>query len=289
MGAIINRVFRNGGLMLRSWLILFVLGFVLWGTGGESQQVPSLTYDQGAPDGLCEFQWSSPDEPYLRALRAVYGLDTLVAEKQSELDKVQAICRWVHGLWEHNGDNTPRHDDPIWILQEIKQGRRFRCVEYAIVVNGCLNAVGVRSRILALKTEDMETRESGAGHIVVEAYLRDLGKWALVDGQWDMIPVLNGVPLNAVELQRALAQQTPGIGVLSFSGTAGDAYLQWIEPYLFYFDLPLDNRVGVPDCSSKRVMLVPMGRQNPTVFQRKHPLGDMVYTHSDRVFYARPY
>lgn len=266
-----------------------MLGFVLWGTGGEAQQIPILTFDQSPTSDSIEFQWSPPDEPYLRTLRTMFELDALVAEKKSELEKVQGICRWAHGLWEHNGDNTPKQDDPISILQEVKQGKRFRCVEYAIVINGCLNAVGIRSRILALKTEDMETRESGAGHVVAEAYLRDLGKWVLVDGQWEVIPVVDGVPLNGVELQRALAQQTPGVSVLSFSGTEADAYLRWIRPYLFYFDLPLDNRVGVPDRSNKRVMLVPMGMKEPTVFQRKYSLGDMMYTHSDRVFYAQPY
>lgn len=274
--------------MATPWRIFLVQVFLLWASGGEAQQVPILALDHGPTSESYEFQWSHPDEPYMRALRTVFELDTLIVERKSEYEKVQAICHWVHGLWEHHGDNTPQYDDPISILQEVKQGKRFRCVEYGIVINGCLNALGIPSRVLALKTEDAETRETGAGHVVAEVYLRDLGKWVLVDGQWEVIPVLDGVPLNGVELQEALAQNSSGVNVLSFSGTAADVYLWWIGPYLFHFDIPLDNRVGIPGRSQKKVMLVPIGAKNPTVFQRKYSLGDMRYTHSVRAFYAPP-
>jgi hypothetical protein len=69
-----------------------------------------------------------------------------------------------------------------------------------------LNALGIPSRIVGLKVADAETRKSGAGHCVIEAYVKNLSKWVMVDGQVNAIPTLKGIPLNAIEFQQALAQ-----------------------------------------------------------------------------------
>lgn len=41
----------------------------------------------------------------------------------------------------------------------------------------------------------------------------------MVDGQFDVIPLLDGRPLNAVELQRAIAGGAKGLSVASLSDT----------------------------------------------------------------------
>ena len=234
-----------------------------------------------------QFRRHAPDEPYLAGLRAEYALDKVVAGKKDDYEKVRAVSRWVRSRWEHNGSNEPQKPDPISILQEAAQGKRFRCVEYSVVLSAALNAIGIPARVLALKTEDVETRESGAGHVVTEAYLADAKKWVMVDGQWDVIPTLKGRPLSAVELQQALARGARGLNVETFSGAQAQNYFQWVAPYLFYFDTKFDSRFeGAQPTYS--LMLVPVGAKEPKVFQRKWGIGRMVYTHSLTAFYAKP-
>jgi transglutaminase-like putative cysteine protease len=229
------------------------------------------------------FRLSAPDDPYLARLREEYALGELVKGKRSEYEKVRAVSRWVRTRWEHNGSNMPEKPDPISILEEAKQGKRFRCVEYSAVLAGALNAVGVRARVLSLLTEDVETRESGAAHVVAEAYLVDKKKWVMVDGQYDVIPTLKGKPLGAVEFQRALAKREKGLGVDTFSDVKADGYFEWVAPYLFYFITKFDGRYGVA-ASRKELVLVPVGAKEPKVVQRKWPIGDVVYTNSLRAF-----
>jgi hypothetical protein len=234
-----------------------------------------------------EFRRGAPGDEYLTRLREEYRLSDVVAGKGSEYEKVRAVSRWVRSRWEHNGSNEPQKPDPISILQEASQGKRFRCVEYSVVLAAALDAIGIPSRVVGLKTEDVETRESGAGHVVTEAYISDARKWVMVDGQWDVIPTLKGKPLGAVELQQALAKQSKGLGVDSFSGTTAKKYFAWVAPYLFYFDTKFDSRFeGAEDRHS--LMLVPVGAKEPKVFQRKWGIGLMVYTHSLSAFYAKP-
>jgi hypothetical protein len=233
------------------------------------------------------FHFSSKDDPYLVKLRTEYKLSQLVAKDTTDYQKLLTVSKWVRSQWEHNGQNQPSKEDPITILQEAAQGKQFRCVEYSNVLCGALNALGIPARVLALKTRDVETRPSGAGHVVTEAYLRDLDKWVMIDGQWDAIPVLDQTPLNAVELQRALAEGKAGLTVDGFSGTEADTYFPWIQEYLFYFDTPLDNRYDL-DTEPGSLMLVPLGAKNPVVFQQKYPITSMFYTHSVDDFYPHP-
>lgn len=231
------------------------------------------------------FVRSTPGDAYLTRLRDEYALDKVAAGERSDYARLRAVSRWARSRWEHNGQNEPTKPDPISILREAAEGKRFRCVEYAVVLSAALNSIGIPARVLALKTEDAETRESGAGHVVAEAYLSDRGKWVMVDGQWDVIPTLKGKPLNAVELQRALARRDKGLGVDSLSGADAAKYFAWVSPYLFYFDTRFDTRFeGAQQTGS--LMLVPLGAKQPTVFQRKWPLR-MVYTNSLRAFYPK--
>jgi hypothetical protein len=245
---------------------------------------------QFAYDSSVQADWvySPASDAYLTRLRESYQLQSVVAGAATDLDKVRRMSRWVRQRWEHNGDNVATPSDPISILQKAATGQRFRCVEYSIVLAGALNSVGVKSRVLGLKTADVETREVGAGHVVAEAYLEDLKKWILVDGQWDVIPVLGAQPLSAIELQAALSRHDASLGVESLSGASASRYFNWVAEYLYYFDALLDQRTVATNKGRKVLMLVPAGAPEPKVFQRKFSLGDVAYTNNAFLFAGPP-
>ena len=265
-------------LILLTWFVVLV--------SGCSHTAPVLHFMEDDVIASIAFQWSNPDNSYLQELRINYELDQLLLDAADDYRKVGILSQWTQARWDHDGWNTPAKWDPISILEEAAAGKNFRCVEYAIVLAGVLNAVDIPARILGLKRSDVETRRSGAGHVVVEAYLRDQTKWIMIDPQWDTIPVLDGVPLNAVELEEALARKEPELSLNSLSGTEPDRYFRWITPYLYYFDVRLDNRYG-QEKSKQQLMLVPLGALKPSVSQRKYPMKNMIYTHSTKVFYPK--
>jgi hypothetical protein len=198
-------------------------------------------------------------------------LENLVADCSSNLEKILKVTAWVHHLWRHNGDNVPYQSDPLSILKEVFEDKKqFRCVEYAIVLNGCLNALGIPSRVLSLKTADVETREYGAGHVVTEAYISDFNKWMMIDCQANIVPVADGIPLNAVELQQALAKQD-AVSFISCDNmlTKDDTreYISFIGQYLYYFQTKCVHSYSFSR-NEPSVMLVPIGATNPTIFQR---------------------
>ncbi|MCL2834769.1 MAG: transglutaminase-like domain-containing protein [Treponema sp.] len=231
------------------------------------------------------------NEDYLNKLKNKYKLDKLVSLCNNDFDKVLEVTKWVSNLWHHDGLNQPEKNDPLFILDEVvENNKQFRCVEYGIVIYGCLTALGIPSRKLALKTADVESREYGAGHVVTEVYLFDLKKWIFVDGQFGVIPTYNNIPLNAVEFGAVLSADKNIFLNLRFirlqnnNNFSAKKYLSFVKEYLYYLDFaylakPLDID------SIKRVMLTPTGSKNPTVFQIKYPLDIDFYTHSVIDFY----
>src|SRR5208283_3522196 len=194
-------------------------------------------------------KWSKPGIPYLIKLRKRYKLEKLVSASGDQYETLKNCTKWVHSRWEHSGVNVPKKSDAISILDEARKGKRFRCVEYSIVLNACLTALGIKSRTINIMKKSIEMKKPCPGHVIVEAYLNDYGKWVMADGQSGSIPMLKGIPLNAVEYQTAIVNKEP-LKIWGHENKAGKAYTKWIFPYLFYFRTWLDPKV---------LTLVPLG------------------------------
>lgn len=278
-----------------SFIILLLFAFNLFG-----QKVSRIEFSKvdTSFDG-CEIVNSNfQKSKYLDSLRRTFKIDEVVMGCKTDLERVLAILDWTHNQWKHNGSNTPKKGDAISILIEARTGKQFRCVEYGVVLAAALNSIGITARSIGLKTKNVETRESGAGHVATEAFLKDFEKWIFIDPQMNLIPTLNKVPLNAVEFNRALCDSRRSIKYINKTGKvkflSAIMYNRWISPYLFFFDVIIDNRYGIErndrlTCKGKRsLMLVPSGVKNPTVFQIKYPIDYCLYTNCLDVFYGKP-
>ncbi len=258
----------------------------------KNQNFKTLQFDSKLQNSNLKFWYENSDSEYSRLLRSKHPIDSLIKEAKSDTEKTSKIMNWVHKQWKHNGDNEPQKRDAISILEEVREGKNFRCVEYGIVLTACLNSAGLKARLLALKTKDVETREYGAGHVLSEVYLNDLEKWVMIDPQWNVMPILNGVPLNAVEFQKAISENFEELEIKG-GKTSKRHYIDWIYPYLYYFDIAFDNTEGTKSKSNtvkgnSKLMLVPLGAKKPRIFQRNRSINNCVYTNSLKDFYAPP-
>lgn len=121
-----------------------------------------------------------------------------------------AMLAWVTGLWRHSGANHVPGRDANLVLDRVQAGERFACREYTIVLTQALNAIGIPARHLALLRESYHAG-MGTAHAVTEAWLDDLGRWVVLDGQngatWRDA---DGALLGVVEVQQAVQDgQTP--------------------------------------------------------------------------------
>ncbi|MEL6135706.1 MAG: transglutaminase domain-containing protein, partial [Bacteroidota bacterium] len=80
-----------------------------------------------------EFKYQTGESAYLEDLKRTFPLE-FVDGNMDDTDIVLAVLNWTHTRWKHNGNNSPSKNDAITILNEAKEGQRFPCFAYAIVL-----------------------------------------------------------------------------------------------------------------------------------------------------------
>lgn len=263
-----------------------------------SSRLKEISHTSETPNTLYTFFYADTTaNEYLRELRNQYIAELPVNGQQKELDKILEVLDWTSRQWEHNGSNNPSKSDALTILKEADEGKQFRCVEYGIVATSALNSIGIPARTLGLKSRDVEKVRSGAGHVVTEVYSKKLDKWIFIDPQFNMMPTLNGNPLNGVEFQKEIYSKNAGLKLVNKLGEVSkedsENYIKWVGKYLFYFDVLFDQQTL--DATKfktinglTKLTLVPVGYKEPHIFQRKYKIDYSYYTNSLNDFYQKP-
>jgi hypothetical protein len=128
----------------------------------------------------------------------------LPAPRRSAWDTAVATLGWVTSRWKHANAHMAI-DDAVECLQRVDQGERFACVECSLVLTQALSALAIPARRVSLRQQNYYAGV-GRGHVVSEAWIDDLGRWVLLDGQNGMYWTgASGGPLGALELQQAFA------------------------------------------------------------------------------------
>lgn len=255
-----------------------------------------IEFDEKVKDSSVVIKYPESSAQYLKDLSEKYPIDLAIEDKKSDIDKILSVLNWTNSRWSHNGNQSPSKSDAITILDEAKEGKSFPCFAYAIVLKSQLENAGFKARTIYLKTKDVETRKGSPGHVATEVYSDELGKWIFIDGQFNLMPVLKSIPLNAVELQKAINTNYEDLLMKSLGNVSKRDYVDFVYDYLYYFDTALDQRyIGDSDASKhtiankSKLMLVPKGSENPTKIDFWNMvLDNYLYTNSLAEFYAKP-
>jgi hypothetical protein len=135
------------------------------------------------------------------------------------------------------GNTLVELPDALEILQRAEGGRRFACVEYSILLSQALNAVRIPARRVDLRQRNYHVGVN-RGHVVSEAWVDDLNKWVVLDGQnggyWQG---RDGSPLGLLELQNALTEKQP----VAMVGTARAIDETRSPVWLSYFSMAVSG------------------------------------------------
>ncbi|THV28610.1 transglutaminase-like domain-containing protein [Glycomyces paridis] len=111
-----------------------------------------------------------------------------------------SLLAWTSALWRHANARI-NAGDALDVLEQVALGARYSCVEYSIVLAQGLNAVRIPARRVWLRRGDYHDGV-GQGHAVAEAWIDDLDRWVLLDGQHGAYWAgEDGSPLGLREIQ----------------------------------------------------------------------------------------
>ena len=233
-----------------------------------------LAFDAAPATDPVRMKRPATNSETLRTLRETYKLDAIVAGAADDLDRIRRVCRWVHARTSHQGWNGDLPSDELGLLQVAEKGGQWRCVEYGIVLAGCLNAVGIPARHVGGQARDVETIAVGAGHVFAEAWIVDRQRWMFVDAQMDIVGLdSDGTPMNSVEFRNSLSRPTPPI-----------PYPLGLAFCMNYFVTGFEAADG----TRTSIMLGPIGSKMPTKFQRVLSRAPDRFTHRLADMYAPP-
>jgi len=209
-----------------------------------------------------------------KTLREKYKLDGVVAKAKNQFEAQLALLSWVHNKWVHDSLSEPAHEDSLTILADVDQGKRYRCVEYSVVLAEVFQAMGYPARIVALKKDGM-SYGVGKGHVITEAWNDDLGKWIAYDGQNNATWRIANRALSSEEVREVSRTGTPDQIRLSFGPTSwipqetpeSERRATW-QPYFEHLEYRFDNTdFDAPQSPTSRISLVGPKERYELLFQ----------------------
>lgn len=165
--------------------------------------------------GAIPFATESVDEPTLVALRERFPLAE-VAGTGDDVSRAVRIRDWIKSLFPHRTPYRMPEWNALLILDRGSRGvENFICVHYSASLVQCCLALGMQARMINLHrgiadnyvigdeaTADPPVDE----HVVAEVWSAELGKWFMLDGDFDCHYERDGVPLSAWEIHQAFVR-----------------------------------------------------------------------------------
>jgi hypothetical protein len=107
------------------------------------------------------------------------------------------LTSWVKARWEHTPPRVFPRWDALEILELADRGEKFYCVQSAILLMQCMQALGWQARMLEIHAAD------GNDHSVIEVWSKDFEKWVVMDPDFNLYYKRDGVPLGALDIHGA--------------------------------------------------------------------------------------
>lgn len=262
------------------------------------REYPSFT-TQSPSSPIPPVVYAAPGHEKLRELRDAVPLAE-IAGTGSDAAQAIALMRWVHTLAKHS-PNPPRPTqlDAAHLIRLCREERqRLNCWLFSTILNDVYLALGFASRIIHLNPSADAPRES---HIVACVYLRDIGRWALMDP--DMRGYMvdeQGLPIGVREVRARLCAGLP----LRINGDVDMAGASWLPRSLrkslyrwylskncFRYDCPVRSEPGYESSAGRvYIQVLPSGyRPEWLAAPRITPRGNTIFSTTDEsAFWASP-
>lgn len=215
--------------------------------------------------GQVRFEQEAMGHPRLIALRTDFRLDDILAGASSDLERVVRLRSWVKAAWQHAEPwRLPAYDGYLILDRALRGVERYICVHYSVVlIQACLS-LGIPARLINLHRGIAETypigKESAVDppideHVVIEVWLADLGRWVMMDPDFDCHFEVSGVPQNAWEIHQAFVNArldglTPraGPGAAHYASRGPDFYGRVLPTYYAHVSIMTrSNFLSDPD------------------------------------------
>jgi hypothetical protein len=184
--------------ILTAWCAMGALAAWAWGqaTGGRFavKEVDNPVYKSNE----IFMAWEDLRSPRCEEFRKRYKLDEVIAGAQDDWQAILAIRHWVKSsLQIENRHPTETRGDAFAIMEAARNGGKFHCGHFCVVLNAALNSCGYVSR----RVYCSPGRKTDEAHATNEVWVNKLAKWVMIDAKYDQYFAKDGMPLSALEIR----------------------------------------------------------------------------------------
>jgi hypothetical protein len=162
--------------------------------------------------GALPFAVEDPQHPVLVELRRRFPLQE-VAGDGPDVDRAVRLRDWIKSLFPHRIPFRMPEWNALLVLDRGSRGvEHFICVHYSVSLVQCALAVGMQARVVNLHRGISDSYRIGDEakadppvdeHVVAEVWSSELGRWVMMDTDFDCHYERDGVPLSAWDVHRA--------------------------------------------------------------------------------------
>jgi len=176
----------------------------------KGPKVTITAYDHGDISPWAEFFiFDRPSHPKIQQLRRDYKLDEVVRHAKTDLDRVVALKAWTFGSLVYGRPAPKVFNDwsAIALLEGAKRKETVWCGQAAMVFQQACISQGMACRFI-----ESGVQHNPANHFLVEVYLREYEKWAVIDStahkDFDVYYTVKGTPQSALEMHQHIVNKT---------------------------------------------------------------------------------
>jgi hypothetical protein len=177
-------------------------------TLGPKVQITS--YDHGEISTWAEFFiFDRPSHAKIQQLRSEYKLDDVVRDAKTDLDRAVALKAWTFGSLVYGRPAAKVFKDwsAIALLEGAKRNETVWCGQAAMVFQQACISQGMACRFV-----ETGVQHNPANHFLVEVYLREFEKWAVIDStahkDFDVYYTVKETPQSALEMHQHVVNKT---------------------------------------------------------------------------------
>lgn len=130
-------------------------------------------------------------------------------EVPNEIERIKKVMRWVNeSLMYQRQEECPYPLSAGKILKHVYMNKvTVNCLSHAIVLNECLESLGIISRIIFCFPMDINPSEN---HVIVQAYSKQYGKWIALDPSWNCYYCdAKGEIMSLEEIRQSIVRNLP--------------------------------------------------------------------------------
>lgn len=160
-------------------------------------------FTESLPARASAFVRQDPGSVNLRQMRAELERDLApVLAHTDELTVLVAVrhwCRSQQGAFSEQkwrGDSEA-HENPLKALAEQREGKPGARRRFAYILTGALTSLGFDARLVHFAPD---FSDATFNHTLVEVWSLSVGKWLLIDSDYDTFYLVDGQPASLLEL-----------------------------------------------------------------------------------------